>query len=360
LLNKNKMQRSLLCGLIAAVAIPLCLAAYQISPSAFHIAIIDGEGAMNNIQGRVAQEPIVQVQDENHKGVRGAYVTFSSPNSGPGVTFANGSSQFTATTDDLGRAVAQGLKPNGATGSFEIHVHVTYQGQTIGDTVIHQYNVTGKVADLSNNLQTTGGEVAVAAIPPGVLGIAVGPAFMLNGSSVPDNANLVAGARVVAMDQPVHIHLNGGCDYILAPHSSARIENHRLVLENGKVRARHCGNCKVVAGFYLVSGDPGTDGLIGYTGGNLEVAGLNGTLQVTGAQGLLGGAVAPGAYSTFGAQAGATGAAAGASGATATGAGVSAKTLAIYGTALAGALAGLGIAVDAILQPGTSGTPTSP
>jgi hypothetical protein len=337
--------------------VPLCLAAYQISPSAFHIAIIDGDGAMNNIQGRVAQEPIVQVQDENHKGVRGAYVTFDSPNSGPGVTFANGSSQFTTTTDDLGRAVAQGLKPNGATGNFEIHVHVTYQGQTIGDTVIHQYNVTGKVANLSQNLQTTGSEMSVAALAPGALGVAVGPAFMLNGATVPDNANLNAGARVVALDQPVHIHLSTGCDYILAPHSSARIEDHKLVLESGKVRTRHCGNCKVAAGFFLISGDPGTDGLIGYSGGNLEVAGLNGTLQVAGSQGTLASAVAPGAYSTFGAQAGATGAAAGASGATATGAGTSAKALAIYGTALAGALAGLGVAIDAILQPGTPSTP---
>jgi hypothetical protein len=357
------MQRALLYGLVAAGVVPLCLAAYQISPSAFHIAIIDGEGAMNNIKGRVAQEPIVQVQDENHKGVRGAYVTFDGPKSGPGVTFANGSTQFTTTTDDLGRAVAQGLKPNSATGSFDIHVHVTYQGQPVGDTVIHQFNVTGKVADLSHNLETGGSNaneaVVGAAMGPGVLGIAMGPAFVLNGSTVPDNANLMAGARIVSLDKTVRIHLQGGCDYLLAPNSVARIENHQLILEKGQVRARRCGNCKVAAGFFLISGDPGTDGVIGYAGGNVEVASLSGTLQVAGSQGTLAGTVVPGAYSTFGAQAGASGAAAGASGATAStgAAGASAKTLALYSTALAGALAGLGLAVDAVLQPGS---PTSP
>ncbi len=355
------MQRALLCGLIAAGSIPLCLAAYQISASAFHIAIIDGEGAMNNISGRVAQEPIVQVEDENHKPVRGAYVTFDSPKSGPGVTFANGALQSVVVTDELGQAVAHGLKPNGQTGSFEIHVHVTYQGQSIGDTVIHEANVSGKVADLSRSLEAGGSNAVIGAMGAGVLGVAVGPEFQLNGSEVPDNANLMADARVVSQDKTVRIHLKDDCDYLLAPHSTARIEDHKLILENGKVRSRRSGNCKVAAGFWLISGDPGTDGVIGYSGGNLEVASLNGTLQVAGSQGALAGTVVPGGYSTFGAgQAGASGAAAGGpSGATAsTGAAApSTKSLVLYSTALGGALAGLGLAVDAILQPGT---PTSP
>jgi hypothetical protein len=170
---------------------------------------------------------------------------------------------------------------------------------------------------------------------------------------------LLTGARIVTLDKTVRIHLQGGCDYLLAPNSVARIENRRLILEKGQVRARRCGNCKVAAGFFLISGDPGTDGVIGYSAGNVEVASLSGTLQVAGSQGALAGTVAPGAYSTFGAQAGASGAAAGPSGATAStgAAGPSRKSLAIYSAALAGTLAGLGLAVDAITQPGS---PTSP
>ncbi|SRR5579884_458275 len=349
------MQRASLCGLIAAVAIPLGLAAYQVSPSAFHIAIIDGDGAMNNIQGRVAQEPIVQVTDENHKPVRGAYVFFSGPKSGPGVTFANGSTEFTATTDDLGRAVAQGLTPNGQTGSFDIQVRVTYNGQTVGETKIHESNVSGNVANLSRSLQSGASNTPIGPLGPGVLGVAIGPRFDLNGSEVPDNANLMAGAQIVSLDKTIRIHLKDGCDYLLAPNSAARIENGRLILERGTVRARHCGKCKVVAGFWIVTGDPDADGVIAYSGGNLQVASLTGTLHVAGSQGALAGTIVPGGYSTFGAQ---TGAAAGASGATATGAApAGTRSLVLYSAGLGAALAGLGIAVDAILQPGS---PTSP
>ena len=360
------MQRALLFGLIAGVAIPLGLAAYQISPSSFHIAIIDGEGAMNNIQGRVAQEPIVQVEDENHKPVRGAYVTFSSPKEGAGVTFSGGTNTLTVATDELGQAVAHGLTTNGVAGNFAINVHVTYQGQTVGDTAIHENNVTGKVADLGRNLDTGGvgadNGMDGENMGPGVLGIVMGPMFELNGSNVPDNANLTANAQVTSLDKTVRVHMKGHCDYLLAPHSQAQIEDHKLILEHGKVRARHNGSCKVAAGFFLISGDPGADGVIAYSGSNVEVASLEGTLTVSSSQGALAGMVAPGAYSSFGGglQAGASGASAGgASGATAsTGAGTatSAKTLAIYSGALGAALAGLGLAVDAILQPGSKST----
>lgn len=360
------MQRTWVCGLLAAVALPLCLAAYQLSPSSFHIAIIDGEGAMNNIKGRVAQEPIVQVQDEHHQPVKGAYVTFDSPKAGPSAAFAGGVLALTVVTNELGEAAAHGFKPNNVTGSFEIHVHVMYQGQPIGDAVIHQVNVSGPVADLSRNLETgaaaggaAGAALAAGSMGPGVLGVVMGPSFQLNGATVPDNANLTANAQVMSLDKTIRIHLSGDCDYLLAPMSQAQIQDHKLILERGRVRVRHNGTCHVAADSYLISGDAGADGVIGYSAGNLQVASLSGTLQVTGAQGTLAGTVAPGAYSTFGVQSAASGATAGGpSGATATGAsgGVSAKTLAIYSGALGVSLAGLGLAVDAILQPGSSST----
>ena len=150
----------------------------QIQPSGFHIAILDGEGALNNVKGRLAREPIVQVEDQNHKRVVGAYVTFDTPTSGPSGVFADGSTHFVTTTDAEGRAVAQGLRPNTLSGKFEIHVHVTYQGEPVGDVTIHQVNVSGPAASLSKNLENS---ALVAAVAAGVLGVVVGNCKVRNG-----------------------------------------------------------------------------------------------------------------------------------------------------------------------------------
>ena len=45
---------------------------------ALFINIVEGEGTLNNIKQRVNREPIVQVEDENHKPIAGAAVVFFS------------------------------------------------------------------------------------------------------------------------------------------------------------------------------------------------------------------------------------------------------------------------------------------
>lgn len=105
------------------------------------ITILDGEGALNDIRQRTAREPIIEVQDENHRPVAGAAVLFLLPNSGPSGSFADGSQTFSTVTDNAGRAVAHGLHPNGTSGSYEIHVRVTYNGST-AEATIHQKNVS--------------------------------------------------------------------------------------------------------------------------------------------------------------------------------------------------------------------------
>ncbi len=119
------------------------------------ITIIDGEGALNNVKGRLAREPIVQVQDEHHNLVPGALVTFALPENGAGATFANGAHTLTVTTDQFGRAAAYGMQPNTASGQFQIQVSATYNGQT-AHAVITQTNVASAAA-------STGGGVAAAA-----------------------------------------------------------------------------------------------------------------------------------------------------------------------------------------------------
>src|SRR3984885_12163944 len=80
------------------------LPAWAQNPASLQIIIVEGEGAINNVKQRVNREPIVQVEDENHKPVAGAAIIFFLPTSGPSGTFANGSQTLTVTTDATGRA----------------------------------------------------------------------------------------------------------------------------------------------------------------------------------------------------------------------------------------------------------------
>lgn len=113
------------------------------APMMLHITILDGEDALNNIRERTAREPIVQVDDENHKPVAGALILFSMQNGGTGAggTF-NGLSTLSVTTDSTGRAVAHGLKLNQASGSYTIGVTATL-GALVATAVIHQTVVAG-------------------------------------------------------------------------------------------------------------------------------------------------------------------------------------------------------------------------
>ena len=107
------------------------------------ITILDGEGALNDIHQRTAREPIVEVDDENHRPVAGALVLFTLPGTGPSGAFADGAQTLSAVTDSAGRAVAHGLQHNSVQGSYNIEVKATYNGQT-AQTTIHQKNVNGQ------------------------------------------------------------------------------------------------------------------------------------------------------------------------------------------------------------------------
>lgn len=330
----------------------LGFAAGQIQPSAFHIAIIDGEGALNNVKGRLAREPIIQVEDENHKPVVGAYVAFDAPANGPGAVFAGGSSHFVTTTDSLGHAVAHGLRPNNVTGNFEIQVHVTYQGQPIGNVTIHQVNVSGPVANLSKNLQTS---AAVAAtVAAGVLGVIVGQDFLVNGNALPGNANLTGGAKIQTLGATVKLFLHDQCEFLVAPHSTMTVESGQIALQTGTLRAQRFGNCSIShAGLEVLGAHETSDGVVGVSAEGFQVASIGGGVRVLTADGAILGTVEPGTLSTFGTAAGG-----GASGASAAPQLTSRRRLTPYYLTLGATATGLGIAIDAVSQP--SPTPTSP
>jgi hypothetical protein len=111
-------------------------------PKGLLITILEGEGALNDIRARTAREPIVEVDDENHKPVAGALVLFSLDNGGgsPFATFA-GSPTVSVETDAAGRAVGKGFQATQRKGNFQIKVHVS-KGQLQADAVIAETNVT--------------------------------------------------------------------------------------------------------------------------------------------------------------------------------------------------------------------------
>jgi hypothetical protein len=110
-------------------------------PGMLQINILEGEGALNNIRARTAREPIVEVQDENHKPVAGALIFFTIRQGGAGGTF-NGSASMSLYTDANGRAVAHGFMPNYKTGKYVIEVTASV-GAVTAFLLIHERNVRG-------------------------------------------------------------------------------------------------------------------------------------------------------------------------------------------------------------------------
>ena len=86
-----------------------------------------------------AGTPMVQVQDENHQPVRGALVVFTAP-SGSGE-FTNGGHSLTVVTNQQGRAMATGFRPNTQTGEFVLEVLATFAGRR-AETTIRRTNVS--------------------------------------------------------------------------------------------------------------------------------------------------------------------------------------------------------------------------
>ena len=344
--------------LFAAFSLATGFVAAQSSNGAYRIAVVDGDGAFNSVSGKTAREPVVQVSDAAHHVVSGAYVEFDAPGSGASAAFGNGSTHFATTTNADGLAVGSNIKNNGVPGSYTVLVHVSFQGQSIGEAQIHQTNIAGNV---SKHLQqgssagsTTGDVPGNVTLSNNVVGIALGDQFLVNGASTPSNANLLKGTRIQALDKAATLYLHDHCEYVVAPHSVVTIAVKLVMLESGSVRARHFGDCRIGYNGLYVTGAPNADGVAALTGQNLEVASISGNAQIVNGAGDVVSTVQAGTVSSLGTPSVASGASIG--GPTA----IPLKTALLLTSGVAIALAGLGIATDAILQPTSSGTPTSP
>lgn len=128
-----------------------------------NVVIVEGDGAINNVRQRTAREAIVEVDDENHKPIGGALVTFTLPSSGPTGTFANGSRVLTLITDSKGQAVMRGLHAAKVSGSMPIKVSASFQGHTAAATIV-QTNAVGAAAGAGGGTAAAGGLLSAKVI----------------------------------------------------------------------------------------------------------------------------------------------------------------------------------------------------
>jgi len=128
--NCRKGQQFFRLGLCYWLCLKLLIptAIAQNMPALISIVVVEGEGAINNVRQRVARDPVVRVEDENHRPVVGAVVAFTLPISGASGEFGNGSKSVTVMTDQNGLATAPQLKANAVAGKLQIYVTASYRG----------------------------------------------------------------------------------------------------------------------------------------------------------------------------------------------------------------------------------------
>jgi hypothetical protein len=315
----------------------------------YRVAVIDGEGALNSLPNRGAHDTVVKVSDGTGRPIVGASVDFDTPKGGPGANFNGGSTHIAVTTNAEGIAKTPGLRNNGVQGAFSILVHVAYHGQTIGELMVHQTNVQRKAANLVSSVR--GGHQEPPATSPdastttGVLGIAMGDQFMINGTATPGNANVAPGNRIQTQNSPVTIYIHDHCEFLVGPHSSVIVQPHLLSVMNGAVRAKHFGDCKFgYGGLWVTSPATNGDGVVALSSEHMEIGSVSGPLQIANAIKVVG-TVPPGTVSAFNFSDSA--ASSGASVASPT----STRVAFMLGAGTGVSLLGLGLAVTAIVQP---------
>ncbi len=146
-------------------------------PKVLLITIIEGEGALNDVRTRTAREPIVEVDDENHKPVAGALVLFSIDSGGSRTPFATfkGTQTLTVHTDAAGHAAASGFQVTAKKGNFKISVQASL-GDVQATAVISEQNVDagGQSSGTENTIKIASHKKLTWIMTGVVVGAAVG------------------------------------------------------------------------------------------------------------------------------------------------------------------------------------------
>ncbi len=127
--------------LLLSINLPAQQNSQAATPGKITLEVVGGHDLINNIKQRTSQATIVEVQDENHRPVAGATVSFLLPNSGPGGTFAGGARSISVVTGPNGQATMPRMTMNQLAGRYEIHVNASFQGQQ-ASAVIPQQSIT--------------------------------------------------------------------------------------------------------------------------------------------------------------------------------------------------------------------------
>lgn len=169
----------------------------QAPPAGITIRFAEGQGAINNVNRGTAFEPVVEVLDEQGLPVKDAAVTFTLPVIGPGGTFPDGGKLLIVRTDENGRAVARGMRPNRLPGQFEIRVTANYKGQST-TSVLTQTNAAPSTAEHSSGrkwliiLGIVGGAAAAGVVASSGGGGSSAPAS--TGAAAPPAGSVTPGA----------------------------------------------------------------------------------------------------------------------------------------------------------------------
>jgi len=146
---------------LIAWANPVALSAQQDSSPPFHIVVLEGEGAINNIHEVINRAISVEVDDTNHNPLSGVSVTFFLPNEGPSGFFPNGSRVLTVFTDNKGVASSRPVHFNNEVGIMPIRVVASLFSQSVATTV-NQTNVASSASVRSSYVPAAGGSQMAA------------------------------------------------------------------------------------------------------------------------------------------------------------------------------------------------------
>jgi len=189
--------------------------------------------------------------------------------------------------------------------------------------------------------------VSTAAPPTIGLATAVGVLFV-NGATVEGNANLSDGSQVRTGKASSQVFLQNGATLTLGTESAASLYRDHMVLEQGATKIDNMNGFRVLAGDYRIEQQtPGAQAVVRLNGDLVEIGALAGSLSVFDRKGALLTHIGTGTGAAFQPQTGNGGGNGSAN--------PNVNTKIRYETAaaimLAISLAGLGLAVDAILQP---------
>jgi hypothetical protein len=136
---------------MAPLSVLLCFQAAlaQQPPAVFTIGIVQGDGAVNYVNHKPVQVPVVKVADLSGRALPGVKVKFQAPESGPSATF-HGALTYSAITGADGTAKAAGFMPNSQPGLFKVNVVAEYEGGTAEEQV-SQNNVAPPAAKANHH-----------------------------------------------------------------------------------------------------------------------------------------------------------------------------------------------------------------